>query len=292
MEQEGIIVENKRKRLPAWACIVLFFIGFFVLLSIFQTILLLILGREWLMSVGMVNNLVGTLTMTLSAIITIAILLHWDTRTFMELGFHWKGYGKHFLYGTLAAVGLYAIGFGTSLASGVVEIVGLQFDLGMLLLSFITFVSVAFMEETVMRGYILGRLLDTRLNKFVSLFISATLFAALHLSNPNIDAFSLFNLVLAGLFLGSTYLYTRNLWFPIALHLFWNWIQGPILGYQVSGLELKNTLLDLHLPEESIWNGGTFGFEGSVTCTVLMILFTIIAIFWGEKRKAIMEIGK
>lgn len=292
MEQEGTIIEKRRKILPAWACIVLFFVGFFVLLTILQTFIFLLLGAESLTSMGIGYKLIGSLSMGISSLVVILILLCWDTRKFIDLGFAWKGYGKDFLYGALAALGLYAIGFGTSLASGVIEIDGFNFDPSFLALSFIMFISVAFTEEMVMRGYILGRLLNTRLNKFVSLFISAVLFAALHLNNPNIEFFSMFNLILAGLFLGATYLYTRNLWFPIGLHLFWNWIQGPILGYQVSGLDLQNTLIELHLPEESIWNGGAFGFEGSITCTVLMFVFTVAIIFWGEKREAIREIGK
>ena len=45
--------------------------------------------------------------------------------------------------------------------------------------------------------------------------------------------------------------------------------------------------LTLHLPEENVLNGGAFGFEGSLICTVLMIVFTILIVWWGEKREAI-----
>ena len=95
------------------------------------------------------------------------------------------------------------------------------------------------------------------------------------------------NLLLAGMLLGASYLYTRNLCFPISLHLFWNWIQGPVLGYQVSGNNFLFTMLKLNMPEKNVLNGGAFGFEGSLICTVLMILFTVLIIWWGEKRTAI-----
>ena len=49
---------------------------------------------------------------------------------------------------------------------------------------------VAIVEETMMRGYVLGRLLRTRLNKFISLLISSLLFALLHLMNPNVAFFT------------------------------------------------------------------------------------------------------
>ena len=98
---------------------------------------------------------------------------------------------------------------------------------------------------------------------------------------------SFFPAMLAGMLLGASYLYTRNLCFPISLHLFWNWIQGPILGYQVSGNNFTTSMLTLRMPEENVLNGGAFGFEGSLICTVLMIVFTILIVWWGEKREAI-----
>ena len=89
-----------------------------------------------------------------------------------------------------------------------------------LLLSGLFFAMVAIVEETMMRGYVLGRLLRTRLNKFISFLISSLLFALLHLMNPNVAFLPMLNLVLGGLLLGASYLYTRNLWFPISLHFF------------------------------------------------------------------------
>ncbi|GAA6422420.1 hypothetical protein K090096B2_18220 [Bacteroides fragilis] len=63
---------------------------------------------------------------------------------------------------------------------------------------------VAIVEETMMRGYVLGRLLRTRLNKFISLLISSLLFALLHLMNPNVAFLPMLNLVLGGLLLGAS----------------------------------------------------------------------------------------
>ena len=60
-------------------------------------------------------------------------------------------------------------------------------------------------------------------------------------------------------------------------HWFWNWIQGSVLGYKVSGNEFSNkNLLILHFPEENLINGGTFGFEGSILCSLLLVLGTVI----------------
>lgn len=105
----------------------------------------------------------------------------------------------------------------------------------------------------------------------------------MHIFNPNFSLIAFLNILLAGILIGSTYIYTRNLWFAIALHLFWNWLQGPILGFEVSGGRLGGTLLSLELSEENIINGGTFGFEGSILCTALMIIAIVITLRLQDK---------
>lgn len=146
-----------------------------------------------------------------------------------------------------------------------------------LLSSLLLYFLVAVTEEVIGRGFILGRMLDGGVNKFVALLISAVLFSLMHLFNPSFAFVPFLNIMLAGCFLGASYIYTRNLCFPIALHWFWNWIQGSVLGYKVSGNEFSNeNLLILHFPEENLINGGTFGFEGSILCSLLLVLGTVI----------------
>jgi membrane protease YdiL (CAAX protease family) len=215
-------------------------------------------------------------------IVTFLMMRFLDRRPFSDLGFSLKGRGKDILYGFLVAVLIYAIGFGVCLLTGQIEVVSVHLHWSDLLLSGLFFAMVAIVEETMMRGYVLGRLLRTRLNKFISLLISSLLFALLHLMNPNVAFLPMLNLVLGGLLLGASYLYTRNLWFPVSLHFFWNWIQGPVLGYEVSGNRFCETLFSLRLPANNLINGGAFGFEGSLVCTVLATLFTLFIIWWFE----------
>ena len=290
METEEIREKKEPKRLPVWACILLFALGLFVTFGLYSTIgfgvLSLILGDE-ARHPGLLGHMVAEAGMLLAVLTSAVILLYFERRPFSDLGLTLKGHARGLWYGLLAAILLYLIGFGLSSALGEVEVTGFQFDPLNLLATFVFCLLVALAEEIMMRGYILGRLLHTRMNKFLSLFVSALLFALLHLFNPNLAFLPMLNLLLAGMFIGASYLYTRNLCFPISLHLFWNWIQGPILGYQVSGNDFGTSLLTLHLPEENVLNGGAFGFEGSLICTVLMIIFTILIVWWGEKREAI-----
>lgn len=183
---------------------------------------------------------------------------------------------KDLLSGISLAIVLYAVGFGVSLLAGAVEIAGVVFNPSSLLISFVFFLLVAITEEFALRGFVLERMLQGGVNKFWALFLSATLFSLVHIANPNFDFLSFINILLAGILLGSSYIYTRNLCFPIALHWFWNWIQGPVLGYEVSGNKFCDGLLTLYLPETNLINGGAFGFEGSILCTVLMVAGTAV----------------
>lgn len=183
---------------------------------------------------------------------------------------------KDLLSGISLAIVLYAVGFGVSLLAGVIEIAGVVFNPSSLLISFVFFLLVAITEEFALRGFVLERMLQGGVNKFWALFLSATLFSLVHIANPNFDFLSFINILLAGILLGSSYIYTRNLCFPIALHWFWNWIQGPVLGYEVSGNKFCDGLLTLYLPEANLINGGAFGFEGSILCTVLMVAGTAV----------------
>lgn len=212
------------------------------------------------------------------------LLVYVEKRPFADLGLAWRGQGEWVYAGFLIALLLFMMGFGISLVSGEVLVVGIHFHLSDLLLGFLFFVLVAFAEEIMVRGYVLGCLLRAGMNRFLALVMSSLLFALLHLFNPAISFLPMLNLVLAGLLLGSVYIYTHNLWFSISLHLFWNWIQGPVLGYQVSGNHFFSSLLTLRFSEPNLINGGSFGFEGSIVCTLLVVIATAGVIGWFEKK--------
>lgn len=244
-----------------------------------------------------VNNPARWAVLAIEGIQLVSVLLaawliihYWDELSFVDdMGYRWKYKGKDLLWGFIVAAAIYAVGFIVSLLAGWISVEGVHFDFTYLLLQFLLYILVALMEESMMRGFVLGHMLDVGMNKFLALLISSFLFACLHLGNPGITNFALLNLTLAGILLGVAYIYTRNLWFPIFLHLFWNFIQGPILGYEVSGTGGKNTLLKLGISDNTLMNGGDFGFEGSLPCTILMIVATGLIIYWFETKKTTYE---
>lgn len=277
--------EPRKPLLPVWASLILYMIACVVLMSILGVPLYFLLPEsDSLLSsivVQFLQSLVPLIAVTVCAIFFTKKV---DLRPVSELGFSIKGRWKDCVAGFLFAAVLYAIGFGVSVGLEAVKVVAVQFDGVAFIGSLLVFLVAASMEEVMMRGYFQG-LLMTKLNKFVALAIASLVFSLLHGFNNNITLFSLLNLFLAGMLLGASYMYTRNLWFPIALHTAWNWIQGSVLGYEVSGTKMFPSVLTLELPEPNIINGGNFGFEGSIICTILTVLGTFLIIFYYERKK-------
>lgn len=211
------------------------------------------------------------------------LVLRWRNLPLSLLGMSLKGRGKDLLAGLGVAVLLYAVGFGTSLLMGTVEIASVQWVPRDLLGTLLFFLLVAVTEEVMLRGFVLGRMLSAGMNCFVALFLSSVLFSAMHLFNPNFALLPFVNILLAGCLLGASFLYTRNLCFPVVLHWFWNWLQGPVLGYEVSGMDSGETLLTLRLTGSDLLTGGSFGFEGSLLCTVLLVVGTLAIVAYYER---------
>lgn len=212
------------------------------------------------------------------------LMLRWRKLPLSLLGLSLKGRGKDLLAGLGVAVLLYAVGFGVSLLIGTVEVASVQLVPRNLLGRLLLFLLMAVTEEIMLRGFVLGRMLSEGMNRFVALFLSSALFSAMHLLNPNFALLPFVNVLLGGCLLGASFLYTRNLCFPIVLHWFWNWLQGPVLGYEVSGMDSGETLLTLRLTGSELLTGGSFGFEGSLLCTVLLVVGTLVIIGYYERR--------
>jgi uncharacterized protein len=80
------------------------------------------------------------------------------------------------------------------------------------------------LEELLVRG-ILFRIMEESLGTWIALIISALIFGALHLTNPNATLWAgLAIAVEAGILLAAAYVYSRRLWLPIGIHFAWNFV--------------------------------------------------------------------
>ena len=147
----------------------------------------------------------------------------------------------------------------------------------------------AVFEETLMRG-IIFRITEEKLGSYFALLISAILFGAMHLANPNSSLTAGIGLAIqAGLLLAAAYIYSRNLWFPIALHFAWNFTQSAIFGANVSGNTISKTLITSKIEGAEWFTGGQFGPEGSIQATVFCLIATIILLILSHKEGKIIK---
>jgi hypothetical protein len=184
---------------------------------------------------------------------------HIDKEKFINLGFQVKNKIKDINWGFLSGFVIMGLGLLILLGLNQVKFVGLNFSFKEILISILVYIIVAIEEEVLFRGYVLRNFMYS-FNKYIALIMSSLLFALAHGFNPNMDWFSYLDLFLAGVLLGISYIYTKNLWFPIALHFSWNFFQ-TLFGFNVSGQKFYS-LIEFKITNKNIINGGDFGFEG------------------------------
>lgn len=155
------------------------------------------------------------------------------------------------------------------------------------LLDLILFILVGFAEEIVCRGYILTILNEVE-TKYITAFISSAIFALMHILNPNVTLLSLINIFLVGLLFCYMRFKFKNLWMPIGYHIAWNYFEGTVFGFQVSGT-VQESIYKTQYIQPNIINGGLFGPEGGLAVTFVIILSFIVLNYFhaqGDKYNA------
>ncbi len=140
------------------------------------------------------------------------------------------------------------------------------------------FISVGFAEEIFGRGYIMSVLRQTK-SKPVIIIVSAVIFALLHAGNPGVGPLPYINLALFGVFTAYIYIRSGNIWMCIGYHITWNYFQGYVFGFKVSGTNSQG-MLTTAFPKDSILNGGAFGPEGGLFVTVIILLGILFVKFY------------
>lgn len=151
-----------------------------------------------------------------------------------------------------------------------------------ILIYFILFSAVGISEEIFGRGYVMSCLRQTRDTSTI-LFLSSAIFTILHIDNYGINLLAVINISLAGLLFAYMYLKSANIWMGIGFHIMWNYFQGAIYGFPVSGLNIRGIFTVLYTKNNLI-NGGTFGPEGGILVTiVLLISMLTVKYFYYDK---------
>ncbi len=148
---------------------------------------------------------------------------------------------------------------------------------------FVIFIFVGWNEELLSRGYHL-QTIASGINLLWGVIISSAVFGALHLGNPGATWVSTAGIFFAGIYLAYGYVRTKQLWLPIGLHIGWNFCEGVVFGFPVSGLDIY-ALTRIEVTGPEIWTGGPFGPEAGLIVLPSLILGGILIFLYSRNRE-------
>jgi membrane protease YdiL (CAAX protease family) len=225
------------------------------------------------------------------------LLARWiDRRSWRDFGLHfnptwWRELGIAIFVGMVLVGVVFGIEylFGWASVSGFFRNDQPKLSFWQLLVDgFLGFVLVGVREELFFRGYLMKNLaeglnlprISSKTALLVSYLLISLVFGFLHAFNQNATLVSSLNLVLAGLFLGLGYVLTSDLAIPIGLHIGWNFAQGYIFGFPVSGATQPLALIATQQTGPTVWTGGAFGPEGGLMGVFAFLLGLLLVYVW------------
>lgn len=234
------------------------------------------------------------LFINLSSFLFISVLVfvrvkYIEKRKISTIGFtkdSWlKKYGKGFLIGfammaivvlILFALGCVSVNKSPSQPTGYAALGGVMIIL-------IGWIIQGATEEIVTRGWFMN-VLAARYNMGFALILSSTIFGVMHLFNPEVNYIAVINIILVGLFYGIFVTKTNDLWAVCGMHSAWNFAQGNVFGFEVSGINVEvSSIFDLNLVGNNIIGGGNFGPEAGLAATFVLLSSIIIVVLMDKK---------
>jgi uncharacterized protein len=218
-----------------------------------------------------------------------------DRRKIADYGiFYSKEWVLDFVFGLLLGIFLISFVFVFEYSLGWITIVDYCYAANdknfilALLESVFLYIYVGYYEETLSRGYLLKNISEGMNFKktgpifaiiFAVLFTSF-LFGLGHADNPNATFNGWWNIIIVGSLLAYTFVITKSLAIPIGIHITWNFFQGSVYGFPVSGNPTSVTFLQIHQGGNSLWTGGDFGPEAGLVIYFVAVFWLILLHIW------------
>lgn len=131
-------------------------------------------------------------------------------------------------------------------------------------------------EEIGIRGWLIP-LLGAKYSVAIAILVTSVVFATLHLFTPTATMLSFVNLILSGVFFALYAISEDCLWGVWGCHFGWNLALGNIYPFSVSGfLSSDYTIFKIKVIGTNILTGGSFGPEGGILATLVLIIGIII----------------
>lgn len=251
----------------------------------------------WENETGIVTSVVTLLATFMTMALAAKVL---DRRTFTDYGFHmnrrwWLDLVFGLGLGALLMVGIFlaewALGW-IEVQGSLASPAGTSFTTAIIAM-IVSFICVGIYEEMLFRGYLLRNLaeglnfsrVDPRLALWLAWILSSLLFGFAHAGNPNATLISSINIAVAGIFLGVGFVITGELAIPIGLHIAWNFFQGNVFGFPVSGTSANTTtFIAIKQSGPVLWTGGAFGPEAGLLGLIAMAAGIFLIWVWLRRR--------
>ena len=193
-------------------------------------------------------------------------------RKLRTLGFIKKGMLKEYGLGMLLGFAFFSVCVLLGVLFGGLKIEGIspEFSIGIFVAYLLGYMVQGMTEEVLCRGYFLGSY-ARRYPVYAAVLANSLLFASLHFLNSGISVLAFINITLFGIFASIYFIRRGSIWGIGAFHSIWNLVQGNFYGIKVSGTPVGNTLFTTQaIAGKSLLNGGDFGMEGSLICTIVL----------------------
>jgi membrane protease YdiL (CAAX protease family) len=173
--------------------------------------------------------------------------------------------------GFLISMGLVMAVVAVLFAAGYVDIAGLNANKRVALDLAVKFAMGAFIEELIFR-LILFRLTEELLGTWMAFIIQAVFFGFAHQANENATVLTSISLIIVGgIFYTAAFMYTRRIWFPLGIHMGWNYLQSGIFSMPNSG-SAYDGLIKTTVAGPAAMTGGSFGIEASYLAIALCLI--------------------
>ncbi|MDE0461079.1 MAG: CPBP family intramembrane metalloprotease [Caldilineaceae bacterium] len=253
------------------------------------------------------NMVALLLTGLIYVVVTIAAARFLDRRSFSEYGLVWNTqWRRDLLFGLLLGGFLMGGIFVIELAMGWITIEGMfvtlmPFPFFVAFLIFLVQMTlVGTYEELVFRGYQMKNIaeglnsgpLSTRTSLFLAWIVTSILFGLIHAANPGATVGTTLKITLAGVFLALPFLLTGELALSIGVHIAWNFFQGNVFGFPVSGLTFfRTTIFNTVQGGPDLWTGGGFGPEAGLLGFIGIIVGSLAMIWWVKRTRGTLDLS-
>ncbi|EPY2274916.1 CPBP family intramembrane glutamic endopeptidase [Clostridium sporogenes] len=204
-----------------------------------------------------------------------------EKRSIVGMGFYREGFIKKYILGFIVGIILFSLVVMVLIITGHINLVnGLNLNnIVPLMVVLPGWIIQSAAEEILVRGWLMN-VLGAKYNITIGLIFSSLLFALLHFLNPNVSLVAILNLFITGILFGLYVIKTKNLWGACGLHAAWNFFQGNIFGFEVSGIKTGvGSLMKLKLVGSDLFTGGSFGPEAGIACTIVLSVAIIILLY-------------